>query len=282
MPKKPKRQNPPERPKALRRASLIEIAAANQDEFDKNKGGILTLSENRSPIHVQKMKEKELLEEGKAAKEFKRCRPVVEMMAHAFTEPDAASRSKLFGEELFPRVPVSEEGHREIRDIKDCHGLTEDDEPGFYNYKDGVFLGDTNKRGVKLLTPLRDIETMDDHMDDQAWRDAMQARMAKFHAKLNQGQGPGWEQFWHIQKEREEVRALPDPPPPFACTVNVYTKPHHTANDRRAFLGMGLRVFARGADERWEPRDARQVEEAVQVCEGQAWVLLEQGDRVDR
>jgi len=279
MPKKPKRQNPPERPKALRRASLIEIAAANQDEFDKNKGGILTLSENRSPIHVQKMKEKELLEEGKAAKEFKRCRPVVEMMAHAFTEPDAASRSKLFGEELFPRVPVSEEGHREIRDIKDCHGLTEDDEPGFYNYKDGVFLGDTNKRGVKLLTPLRDIETMDDHMDDQAWRDAMQARMAKFHAKLNQGQGPGWEQFWHIQKEREEVRALPDPPPPFACTVNVYTKRHH--NDRRAFLGMGLRVFARGADERWEPRDARQVEEAVQVCEGQARVLLEQGDRVD-
>ena len=279
MPKKPKRQNPPERPKALRRASLIEIAAANQDEFDKNKGGILTLSENRSPIHVQKMKEKELLEDGKAAKEFKRCRPVVEMMAHAFTEPDAASRSKLFGEELFPRVPVSEEGHREIRDIKDCHGLTEDDEPGFYNYKDGVFLGDTNKRGVKLLTPLRDIETMDDHMDDQAWRDAMQARMAKFHAKLNQGQGPGWEQFWHIQKEREEVRALPDPPPPFACTVNVYTKRHH--NDRRAFLGMGLRVFARGADERWEPRDARQVEEAVQVCEGQARVLLEQGDRVD-
>ena len=279
MPKKPKRQNPPERPKALRRASLIEIAAANQDEFDKNKGGILTLSENRSPIHVQKMKEKDLLEEGKAAKEFKRCRPVVEMMAHAFTEPDAASRSKLFGEELFPRVPVSEEGHREIRDIKDCHGLTEDDEPGFYNYKDGVFLGDTNKRGVKLLTPLRDIETMDDHMDDQAWRDAMQARMAKFHAKLNQGQGPGWEQFWHIQKEREEVRALPDPPPPFACTVNVYTKRHH--NDRRAFLGMGLRVFARGADERWEPRDARQVEEAVQVCEGQARVLLEQGDRVD-
>ena len=279
MPKKPKRQNPPERPKALRRASLIEIAAANQDEFDKNKGGILTLSENRSPIHVQKMKEKDLLEEGKAAKEFKRCRPVVEMMAHAFTEPDAASRSKLFGEELFPRVPVSEEGHREIRDIKDCDGLTEDDEPGYYNYRDGVFLGDTNKRGVKLLTPLRDIETMDDHMDDQAWRDAMQARMAKFHAKLNQGQGPGWEQFWHIQKEREEVRALPDPPPPFACTVNVYTKRHH--NDRRAFLGMGLRVFARGADERWEPRDARQVEEAVQVCEGQARVLLEQGDRVD-
>ena len=279
MPKKPKRQNPPERPKALRRASLIEIAAANQDEFDKNKGGILTLSENRSPIHVQKMKEKELLEEGKAAKEFKRCRPVVEMMAHAFTEPDAASGSKLFGEELFPRVPVSEEGHREIRDIKDCHGLTEDGEPGYYNYRDGVFLGDTNKRGVKLLTPLRDIETMDDHMDDQAWRDAMQARMAKFHAKLNQGQGPGWEQFWHIQKEREEVRALPDPPPPFACTVNVYTKRHH--NDRRAFLGMGLRVFARGADERWEPRDARQVEEAVQVCEGQARVLLEQGDRVD-
>ena len=213
MPKKPKRQNPPERPKALRRASLIEIAAANQDEFDKNKGGILTLSENRSPIHVQKMKEKELLEEGKAAKEFKRCRPVVEMMAHAFTEPDAASRSKLFGEELFPRVPVSEEGHREIRDIKDCDGLTEDDEPGYYNYRDGVFLGDTNKRGVKLLTPLRDIETMDDHMDDQAWRDAMQARMAKFHAKLNQGQGPGWEQFWHIQKENLEVRALPTPRP---------------------------------------------------------------------
>ena len=203
------RQRAPERPKALRRASLIEVAAANQDAAESEKNALSTIfQDTASPIYRQKQQEKKELEgdteqgiPGTAAKEFKRCRPVVEMMEHVFTEP-ATDGNALFGDSLFPRIPVdSQTGRRQVRLIKDCHGLTDDAAPGKY-------IGKVDKKGRPKLTPLADIETADGYMTPEEWKTAAESRMSLFRKRLDHGEGPGWKSFWEIKAEVEDVRAL--------------------------------------------------------------------------
>lgn len=205
---RPQRQKPPERPKALRRASLIEVAAANQDAAEKEKNAFAIFQDTASPIYRQKQDEKKDLEgdpengvPGSAAKEFKRCRPIVEMMEHVFTEPPTTDHV-LFGEMLFPRVPIdAQTGRRQVRLIKGCQGLTADAEPGRY-------IGKLDKKGNPKLTPLADIETAGGSMTEDDWKAAAETRMAIFRARLDHGNGPGWKDFWKIKNETDEVRAL--------------------------------------------------------------------------
>jgi hypothetical protein len=202
---KPQRQKPPERPKALRRASLIEVAAANQDAADSEKGGLSALfTETASPIHRKKEDEKKALEgtedkPGSAAKEFKRCRPIVEMMEHVFTAP-AGADAPLFGDTLFPRTPVdAESGRYKVRLIRGCDGLTDENEPGRLD-------GKLDKKGRPRLSALKEIETGDGHMTQAQWEDAATARMQLFRKRLEKGHGPGWDSFWAIKAETEEVQ----------------------------------------------------------------------------
>jgi hypothetical protein len=205
---RPQRQKAPERPKALRRPSLIEVAAANQDAAENERNALSAMfQETASPIHRQKQDEKKELEgtdenPGTAAKEFKRCRPIVEMMEHVFTEPAAATDQALFGEQLFPRIPVdAQTGRRQVRLIKGCEGLTEEAEPG----RD---IGKKNKKGKPVLTPLAEIETTQGHMSQEDWQAAAEARMSLFRKRLDHGEGPGWAEFWKIKNETEEVRCV--------------------------------------------------------------------------
>ena len=198
------RQKPPERPKALRRASLIEVAAANQDAAESEKSALSSIfQDTNSPIYQKKLQEKKELEglEGSAGKEFKRCRPVVEMMEHVFTEP-AADGNALFGGTLFPRIPIDPQtGRRQVRLIKDCDGLTDDAEPGKH-------IGKVDKKGRPKLTPLADIETADGYMTPEEWKMAAESRMSLFRKRLDHGEGPGWKSFWEIKAEVEDVRTL--------------------------------------------------------------------------
>jgi hypothetical protein len=206
---RPARQKVAERPKALRRASLIEVAAANQDAAEGEKNSLTSIFEDTaSPIYRQKQEEKKELEgdpkagvPGSAAKEFKRCRPVVEMMEHVFTEP-ATDGNALFGDSLFPRIPIDPQtGRRQVRLIKDCQGLTPDAEPGKH-------IGKVDKKGRPKLTPLADIETAEGYMTPEEWKTAAESRMALFRKRLDHGQGPGWKSFMEIRAEVEDVRVL--------------------------------------------------------------------------
>jgi len=206
---KVQRQKPPERPKALRRASLIEVAAANQDAADEGKGALSAMfNETSSPIHRQKEQEKKELEgsdekPGTAAKEFKRCRPIVEMMEHVFTQPVTTEPAPLFGETLFPRVPIEDDtGRRQVRLIKGCEGLTEEEEPGKHE-------GKTDKKGRPKLSAMKEIETADGYMTQAQWQEAAEARMHLFRKRLDKGHGPGWTSYWAIKNEVEEVRDNP-------------------------------------------------------------------------
>ena len=202
---RPQRQKPPERPKALRRASLIEVAAANQDAAEKGKGALAAiLSDTASPIYRQKQEEKKELEgdpkngvSGTAAKEFKRCRPIVEMMEHVFTEPPPTGQA-LFGTTLFPRIPVdAQAGHVQVRLIKGCQGLTPESEPGRY-------IGKKDKKGNPKLTPLAEIETADGFMSPEEWKEAAESRMSLFRKRLDRGHGPGWKSFWEVKADAED------------------------------------------------------------------------------
>lgn len=246
---KPPRQKPPERPKALRRASLIEVAAANQDAADEGQGALSAMfNETSSPIHRQKEAEKKELEgdektPGTASKEFKRCRPIVEMMEHVFTQPVTTEPSPLFGETLFPRVPIDNAdpampGRRQVRLIKGCEGLTKEAEPGRYE-------GKTDKKGRQKLSAMKDIETGDGYMTQAQWQEAAEARMLLFRKRLDKGHGPGWASFWEIKDETDEVPHCAAFTPPAAPACDSFFRLLRLAGRRRCAPACSLHCTAR-------------------------------------